>query len=205
MKKELLAPAGDIESLYAAVHGGCDAVYLALKDFGARSFAKNFTREEMIDAVKFCHLYGVKVYTTLNTLVKDDEVNKFLDDVDFLYNIGVDAVLVQDFGMMMLIREMYPDFPVHASTQFNNSKIETVKLLKDIGVERVVLSRELSLDEINAINIDIEKEVFIHGALCISYSGNCLMSSMMGNRSGNRGECTGSCRLPYKLYKEVIL
>ena len=200
MKKELLAPAGDMESLYAAIHGGCDAVYASLKDFGARKYAKNFSREELSEAVKICHLYNVKIYITLNTLVKDNEVDNFLDTVDYLYNINVDAVLVQDFGMLMLIREMYPDLEVHASTQFNNSSVDTVKLLESLGVKRVVLSRELSIDEIDSIDTTMEKEVFIHGALCISYSGNCLLSSMIGNRSGNRGECAGSCRLPYKLY-----
>ena len=200
MKKELLAPAGDMESLYAAIHGGCDAVYASLKDFGARKYAKNFSREELSEAVKICHLYNVKIYITLNTLVKDSEVDNFLDTVDYLYNINVDAVLVQDFGMLMLIREMYPDLEVHASTQFNNSSVDTVKLLESLGVKRVVLSRELSIDEIDSIDTTMEKEVFIHGALCISYSGNCLLSSMIGNRSGNRGEGAGSCRLPYKLY-----
>lgn len=199
---ELLAPAGDIESLYQAIHNGADAVYLGMKNFGARKFSKNFSNEEIINAIKTSHLYGVKVYVTMNTLVKDSEVDAFLSNVEFLYKNGVDAILMQDFGMINLVRKMYPELTIHASTQFNNSSVDTIKLLYEIGVKRVVLSRELTLDEIKKIDVDIEKEVFIHGALCISYSGNCLMSSMIGGRSGNRGECAGSCRLSYSLEKD---
>lgn len=198
---ELLSPVGNKETLYSAIMGGSDAVYIGMKDFGARKYANNFTRKEIKEAVDICHLYGVKVYITLNTLIKDDEVSSFLDLADYLYTIGVDAFIMQDFGMMNLILEMYPDMEIHASTQFNNSSLETIRLLKDIGIKRVVLSREMPLTDIKRIDVAIEKEVFIHGALCISYSGNCLFSSMLGNRSGNRGECTGCCRLPYKLYK----
>lgn len=198
--KELLSPAGDMESLKAAVHGGADAVYVGMRDFGARKFARNFDHSEMKEAVSYCHLYGVKLYVTLNTVVKDSEVDSFLELVDFLYQIGVDALIMQDFGMIQLTLSMYPDMEVHASTQFNNSNIETIRLLKGMGVQRVVLARELSLEKIQKIDVDIKKEVFIHGALCVSYSGNCLFSSMLGNRSGNRGECTGCCRLFYELY-----
>lgn len=202
MKKiELLSPVGNMECLYQAVHNGCDAVYLGLKSFGARSYAKNFDSEEIINAIKFCHLYGVRLYVTMNTLVKDNEVEEFIKQVDFLHKSGVDAIIMQDFGMICLVRQMFPNLEIHASTQANNSSIETIKLFHKLGVKRVVVSRELSLDEIRKIDVDIELEVFVHGALCISYSGNCLMSSMMGGRSGNRGECTGSCRLPYSLYK----
>ena len=202
MKKfELLSPVGNMECLYQAIHNGADAVYLGLKSFGARSYAKNFNSDEIITAIRTCHLYGVKIYVTMNTLIKDSEVNSFIDQVDFLHKSGVDAIIMQDFGMICLVREMFPNLEIHASTQANNSSIETIKLFHKLGVKRVVLSRELSLSEINKIDIPIELEVFIHGALCISYSGNCLMSSMMGNRSGNRGECTGSCRLPYSLYE----
>ena len=199
---ELLSPAGDMESLYQAIHNGADAIYLGMKRFGARKFSKNFSREEIIDAIKVAHLYGVKIYVTMNTLVKDSEVDSFLDDVTFLYENGVDAILMQDFGMISLVRKMYPELVIHASTQFNNSSIDTIKFLYDMGIKRVVLSRELTLEEIKSIDVPIEKEVFIHGALCISYSGNCLMSSMMGGRSGNRGECAGSCRLKYDLFKD---
>ncbi len=203
---ELLAPVGDIESLYQAIHNGADAVYLGMKSFGARKFSKNFNNEEVVDAIKYSHLYGVKVYVTMNTLVKNNEVKDFLDQVGFLYKNGVDAIIMQDFGMINLVRRIYPELDIHASTQSNQSSIDTIKLFHDIGVKRVVLSRELTLEEIEKINIPIEKEVFIHGALCISYSGNCLMSSMIGGRSGNRGECAGSCRLKYSLEKngEVV-
>lgn len=199
-KKELLVPVGDMECLKQAIANGADAVYGACQNFGARKFAHNFTNEEMVEAIKLCHLYGVKFYVTMNTLVKDAEIPYFLGQVEFLYKNGIDAIIMQDFGMMSYVLKRYPNLEVHASTQFNNSSHEVVKLLYDMGVKRVVLSRELSLEEINNITTPIEKEVFVHGALCISYSGCCLMSSMIGGRSGNRGECAGSCRLPYKLY-----
>lgn len=200
-KKELLAPVGDMECLRQAIFNGCDAVYLASKSFGARKFATNFTNEEIVEAIKFSHLYGVKVYVTMNTLVKNNEVEDFLKQAYFLHKNGVDALIVQDFGMICLIREMYPNLEIHASTQANTSSKETCKLFYDLGVKRVVFSRELSIDEIDSIDTLIEKEVFIHGALCISYSGLCLMSSMLGGRSGNRGECTGTCRMPFTLVK----
>ena len=201
-KHELLVPAGDIECLHQAVYNGCDAVYIAGTKFGARKYATNFTNEQLIEAIKFCHLYGVKVYITMNTLVKNREVDDFLEQVRFLYKNGVDAILVQDFGMICLLREKFPKLEIHASTQANNSSKESCELLYKLGVKRIVLSRELSLKEIEEIDVPIEKEVFIHGALCISYSGCCLMSSMLGGRSGNRGECAGSCRLPYTLTKD---
>lgn len=200
MKKELLAPAGNMECLKAAVLNGADAVYLACKNFGARKFASNFTNDEIKEAIKFCHLYGVKVYVTMNTLVKNKEVESFIEQARFLHKNGVDAILVQDFGMICLLREMFPNLEIHASTQANTSSYETAKFYYDLGIKRVVFSRELSIEEIDKIDIPIEKEAFIHGALCISYSGLCLMSSMLGERSGNRGECTGCCRLPYTLY-----
>lgn len=201
-KHELLVPAGDMDCLRQAVFNGCDAVYVACKNFGARKFATNFTNEELIEAIKFCHLYGVKVYVTMNTLIKNSEVDSFLKQAYFLHKNGVDALIVQDFGMICLLREMYPNLEIHASTQANTSSKETCKLFYDLGVKRVVFSRELSIDEIDSIDVPIEKEAFIHGALCISYSGCCLMSSMLGGRSGNRGECAGTCRMPFSLEKE---
>lgn len=198
-KHELLVPAGDMASLYQAVANGADAVYLGCKYFGARKFAKNFDNEEILEALKYAHLYGVKVYVTMNTLVKDEEVEAFLSQVEFLHRHKVDAILIQDFGMLCLVREKYPDLEVHASTQANTSSKETAELFYKLGIKRVVFSREMTLAEINAIDVPIEKEVFVHGALCICYSGCCLMSSMLGTRSGNRGECAGSCRLPYTL------
>lgn len=199
MKKELLSPAGDMESLLEAIHNGADAVYLAMKSFGARKFAKNFSKEEIIEAIKLCHLYGVRIYVTMNTLVKESEVEDFLEQVKYLHINGVDAIIMQDFGMISLVRKMYPNLEIHASTQANNSSLDTIKMFYEMGVKRVVVSRELTLEEIKQINFPIEIETFIHGALCICYSGNCLMSSMIGTRSGNRGECAGSCRLKYAL------
>lgn len=197
---ELLSPAGDMDSLIAAINGGCDAVYIGMQKFGARKFAKNFSRDEFILAVNKCHLYGVRLYVTMNTLVKDNEVSEFIDLVDFLHKNGVDAIIMQDFGMICLTREMFPNLEIHASTQCNNNYKETIRLFKDLGISRVVVPREMSIDEINEIDIDVEIEAFIHGALCVSYSGLCLMSSLLGGRSGNRGECTGCCRLFYELY-----
>lgn len=205
-KHELLSPAGNMECLQQAVLNGADAVYLGCKNFGARKFASNFTNEEIIEAIKYCHLYGVKIYVTMNTLVKDCEVDDFLKQVEFLHSNGIDAILIQDFGMLCLIREKYPNLEVHASTQANTSSKETAQLFYNLGVKRVVFSREMTLEEINSIDVPIEKEVFVHGALCICYSGCCLMSSQIGNRSGNRGECAGSCRLPYSLkYNDKII
>ena len=201
-KHELLVPAGDMECLYQAVHNGADAVYLACQNFGARKFAKNFTNEEMISAIRFCHLYGVRVYVTMNTLVKNTEVDSFLEQVRFLHKNGVDALIVQDFGMICLLREMFPNLEIHASTQANICSKEVCELYHNLGVKRVVFARELSINEIDQIDVDIEKEAFIHGALCISYSGECLMSSMLGGRSGNRGECAGVCRMPFSLEKD---
>lgn len=188
-----------MECLYQAVANGCDAVYLACKLFGARKFAKNFDNDEIIEAIKYCHLYGVKIYVTMNTLVKNNEVDAFLEQAKFLHKNGVDALIVQDFGMICLLREKFPNLEIHASTQANISSKDVCKLYYDLGVKRVVFARELSIDEIDSIDVDIEKEAFIHGALCISYSGCCLMSSMLGGRSGNRGECAGSCRMPFTL------
>lgn len=201
-KHELLVPVGDMECLYQAVHNGADAVYLGGKSFGARKFAKNFTNEEIVSAIRYCHLYGVRIYVTMNTLVKNSEVDSFLEQARFLHQNGVDALIVQDFGMICLLREMFPNLEIHASTQTNSASSLVCELFHKIGVKRVVLPRELSLKEINSIDVDIEKEVFIHGALCISYSGECLMSSMLGGRSGNRGECAGVCRMPFSLIHE---
>ena len=199
IKHELLAPAGNMECLKQAIFSGADAVYVGCKKFGARKFAGNFTNDEIIEAIKLCHLYGVKIYATMNTLVKNDEVDSFLNQVEFLHKNGIDAILIQDFGMLCLVLEKYPNLEVHASTQANTSSKETAELFYKLGVKRVVFSREMSLEEINSIDVPIEKVVFVHGALCICYSGCCLMSSQIGHRSGNLGECAGSCRLPYTL------
>ena len=200
-KPELLSPAGNFESLKAAILAGCDAVYVGGKLFGARAFSDNFTNEELIEAIKYAHLYGVKVYVTVNTLIYEHEVDKFMEYIEFLYKNNVDALIIQDIGMMDLIRKTYPLLELHASTQMHIHNLNGVKLIENLGLKRAVLARESSIDLIKEIkqNTNIELEVFIHGALCISYSGQCLFSSLIGNRSGNRGSCAGSCRQKYNL------
>lgn len=200
-KIELLAPAGSIESIYAAVNMGADAVYLGGSKFSARAYAANFKEEDMIKVVNYCHIYNVKVYVTVNTLLKDKEIIEAVEYVGFLYKIGVDAVIIQDTGLAYLIKNNFPNMEIHASTQMTVHNGEGALLLKDLGYKRIVLSRELTLKEIEYISKDlnIETEIFIHGALCICYSGQCLMSSLIGGRSGNRGRCAQPCRLPYTL------
>ncbi len=196
---EILAPAGNPEALKAAVFSGCDAVYLGGSLFSARANAGNFDNEELKEAVRFCHVRGVKVYVTVNTLVKETELIPVMNFISFLCEIGVDAVLVQDLGLFRLIRESCPDMPVHASTQMSVLDKNGARLLKDMGASRVVLSREMSLKEIKDVsdNADVELEVFVHGALCMSVSGQCYFSAMLGSRSGNRGRCAQPCRLPF--------
>lgn len=202
MKKELLAPVGDFETLKQAIHNGCDAVYLGGKRFGARKLASNFDEEEMVRAIKYCHLYGVKIYVTVNTVIFDSEVNDCLEYITFLHKNGVDAVIMQDMGMITLVRQVLPNLEIHVSTQAHTHNIEQIKLLEKLGVSRVVVAREMSLDEINKLDTTLEIEVFIHGALCVCYSGQCLFSSLLLNRSGNRGECAGICRLPFTLLED---
>ncbi len=201
---ELLAPAGNMESLIAAVENGADAVYLGIGDFSARAYADNFTIEEFRGALDFAHLRGVKVYVTMNILIKDNETEKALDLIYTLNELGADAIIVQDMGLLSIAREMAPSLPVHASTQMTIHNTEGVRFLKETGVKRIVLARELSLEEIKYIKDETgaEIEVFIHGALCICYSGQCLMSSMIGGRSGNRGYCAQPCRKQYRLRKD---
>lgn len=201
-KIELLAPAGSFESLIAAVQSGADAIYLGGSKFSARAYANNFDDEQMIKAVEYCHDYGVKVYITINTLLKDKEIKEALEYAKFLYRIGVDALIIQDTGLVYLIKKCIPEFEIHASTQMSIHNGEGALLLKNLGFQRIVLSRELSIQDIDYISKDlgIETEVFVHGALCVCYSGQCLMSSILGGRSGNRGRCAQTCRLPYTLY-----
>jgi U32 family peptidase len=200
---ELLAPSGSKESLIGAINAGANAIYLAGKRFGARAYAANFEEDEIKSLIRYAHLRGVFVYVAINTLIFNDEVDDLLAYTDFLVNQDVDAFIVADLGMISLLTKRYPNTEIHASTQVNTHNINQVKFLKELGVKRIVLARETSIDVIKQIkkNIDIEIEVFVHGALCVCYSGNCLMSSMIGGRSGNRGECAQPCRLPYKLYK----
>ena len=203
-KPELLAPAGSFDSLIAAIEAGCDAVYLSGTMFGARKFAANFNNEELIDAIEYAHKYKVKVYVTVNTLIYEDEVEGFLKYIDFLHRSNVDAVIMQDIGMMDLVRKTYPNLNIHASTQMHIHNLEGTKFMENLGLERVVLARETSYEDIKKIkeNTNIQLEIFIHGALCMCYSGQCLMSSLIGGRSGNRGTCTQCCRLPYDLISD---
>lgn len=198
---ELLAPAGSQESLRAAVENGADAIYLGGEMFSARSSANNFSLDQLKEALDYAHLRGVKIYVAVNTLVANAELKQLAAYLQSLVKIGVDAVIVQDLGVMQLIRKFFPELPIHISTQMTVHNLETVKYLEKLGVKRIVLSRELSLSEMSFIkaNTSVELEVFVHGALCVSYSGQCLMSSMIGGRSGNRGRCAQPCRLPYQL------
>lgn len=203
-KVELLAPAGDFSCLKAAIEAGCDAVYIGGKLFGARAFSSNFTDDEIIKVINYAHLFGVKVYVTTNTLIYDKEVERFLEYISFLHKNNVDAVIIQDLGMLDLVRQTFPNLEVHASTQMHIHNLDGASFMEKLGVKRVVLARETSISKIKEIkektNIDIE--IFIHGALCVSYSGQCLMSSLIGNRSGNRGTCAGSCRQSYSIVDE---
>jgi U32 family peptidase len=215
MKKvELLAPAGSLESLYAAVLSGADAVYLGGSKFSARAYASNFNYEGLKEALDYCHLYGVKVYITLNTLIKEEEIEEAVQYIKYLYEIGVDALIIQDAGIAYLLNKFFPDFEVHASTQMTIHNLEGALFLRERNFKRIVLSRELSIDEIRDISLHsgVETEIFVHGALCVCYSGQCLMSSLIGGRSGNRGRCAQPCRLRYEIinkdtkqYKEGYL
>ena len=198
---ELLAPVGSFESLKAAVQNGANAVYLGGKDFSARASANNFDRDELKEAVKYAHIRGVRVFVTTNTLIKQNELESFIEYVKFLYDIDIDALILQDIGAAMTIKKLLPDFELHASTQMVAHSLEDVKYLENAGFDRVVLARELNIDEIKHIcsNTNVDIEVFVHGALCVCYSGQCLMSSMIGNRSGNRGRCAQPCRQKYTM------
>ena len=198
---ELLAPAGSYEGFEAAIGAGADAVYVGGAAFGARAYAKNFGEEELLRAIDTAHIHGRKLYLTVNTLLKNRELSEQL--YDYLlpyYKEGLDAVIVQDMGVFKMIREMFPGMHLHASTQMTVTGPEGMKFLEEQGASRVVTARELSLEEIRRMHetSPIEIESFVHGALCYSYSGQCLMSSILGGRSGNRGRCAQPCRLPYQ-------
>lgn len=196
---ELLAPAGNINIFKAVIEAGADAVYVGGSMFGARAYANNFDEEELLYAIDYAHLKGVKVYLTVNTLLKNDEIEKLYDYLLPFYERGLDAVLVQDLGALKLIHDRFPDLAIHTSTQMTVTGIDGVGFLKQFGVQRVVMAREVSLAEMKEIHekCGMEIEAFVHGALCYSYSGQCLFSSMLGGRSGNRGRCAQPCRLPY--------
>lgn len=201
MKYELLAPAGDMECLKWAIEGGCDAVYLGGNHFGARAYSRNFSDEELVQAIKYAHRYGVKVYLTCNTLIYDEEVEDFLNFVRHAHQNGIDAVLIQDLGMYDLIHQKFPDLEIHASTQMHIHNLDGALVAEKLGFKRIVLARETDIAKIKEIkeNTNLDLEVFVHGSLCVSYSGQCLFSSLVGGRSGNRGACAGSCRLPYDI------
>lgn len=198
---ELLSPVGDFDCLKSAVQNGTNAVYFGSNLFSARAFAKNFDKDELEQAINYAKLRGVKTHLTLNTLIKDEEFEEAFNVAKTAYELGIDAIIVQDLGLAINLIKSFPDLEIHASTQMTTSNLEGVKKLEQLGFKRVVLSRECSISEIEHIckNTNIEIEVFTHGALCISYSGQCLFSSMVGGRSGNRGMCAQPCRLPYSL------
>lgn len=199
MKKvELLSPAGDFECLKAAINNGADAVYFGGTSFSARKFATNFTFDEIKEAVKYAHLRFKKVYITINTLLSDSELEEAMELVKKYYEINVDALIIQDLGLYYRIKNQYPDFDIHASTQMHVHNLSGVKTVKELGFKRVIVARESSLEDIKRFcKEDIEIECFIHGALCVSYSGQCLMSSLIKDRSANRGECAQMCRMKY--------
>lgn len=196
---ELLAPAGNLEIFKGVIESGADAVYVGGSMFGARAYANNFTEEELLEAIDFAHLRGVKVYLTVNTLIKNSELSKLNDYLLVYYKRGLDAVIVQDIGVVKAIHEYFPSMEIHTSTQMTVTGADGVRFLSQFGVTRVVMAREVSLAEMKRIHEEtgMELEAFVHGALCYSYSGQCLFSSILGGRSGNRGRCAQPCRLPY--------
>ena len=196
---ELLAPAGNLEILKGVIESGADAVYVGGSMFGARAYANNFTEEKLLEAIDFAHLRGVKVYLTVNTLIKNSEFSKLYDYLLVYYKRGLDAVIVQDLGVVKAIHEYFPSMEIHTSTQMTVTGADGVRFLSQFGVTRVVMAREVSLAEMKRIHEEtgMELEAFVHGALCYSYSGQCLFSSILGGRSGNRGRCAQPCRLPY--------
>lgn len=201
---EVLAPAGSFESMKAAIAAGADAVYIGGSRFGARAYADNLDEERMLTAIDYAHLHGVSLYMTVNTLVKEKELDSLFEYLNPYYMRGLDAVIVQDLGVFSYIRKAFPDLPIHVSTQMTITGVYGAELLKRMGASRVVPARELSLEEIRRIheNVDIEIESFVHGALCYCYSGQCLLSSFIGGRSGNRGRCAQPCRLPYDVRRD---
>ena len=198
---ELLSPVGDFECLKAAVQNGANSVYFGADIFSARAFATNFDDEALEKVIEYAKIRGVKTNLTLNTLIKNNELESALNLAKKAYKFGIDAIIVQDLGLAMKLIKTFPDLPIHASTQMTVHNLNGALKLQDLGFKRIVLSRELSVNDIDFIckNTDVEIETFIHGALCISYSGQCLFSSMIGGRSGNRGKCAGPCRLPFEL------
>ena len=202
-KPEVLAPVGNFDMLYAGIASGADAFYLALDDFGARAYAENFTLANIGEVLDYVHLFGRKVFITMNTLLKDDEIERAVSYVEKLYELGVDGLIIQDLGFFNIIKDQVPGLDLHASTQMAVRDYFGAKYLMDIGFKRVVIARETPIEEIRKIaSLDVETEVFVHGSLCVSYSGECLMSSYFGARSANRGRCAGPCRQKYELISD---
>ena len=201
---EILAPAGSWESMAAAFNAGADAVYMGGSRFGARAFADNLDEARMVEAIRYAHLHGRKLYMTVNTLMKEEELSELYAYLKPYYEAGLDAVIVQDMGVFSFVKQYFPGLHIHASTQMTVTGAEGAKILAALGAERVVTARELSLEEIRRIHREtgVEIESFVHGALCYCYSGQCLLSSVIGGRSGNRGRCAQPCRLPYEVKKD---
>ena len=202
-KAELLAPAGSFDSLKAAVAAGADAIYMGGSRFGARAYAQNAAGEEMVEAIRYAHLHGCRLYMTVNTLFKEKELDELCDYMKPYYEAGLDGVIVQDLGALQVMKRAFPGMELHASTQMTVTSVYSAKMLKEMGCCRVVPARELSLEEISRIykETGMDIETFVHGALCYCYSGQCLMSSLIGGRSGNRGRCAQPCRLPYRVWE----
>ena len=199
-KTEILAPVGNMDMLYAGIAAGADAFYLALDDFGARAYAENFTLDNIEQVIDYIHYFDRKVFITMNTLIKDSEMDKAISYIEKLYQYGVDGILIQDIGFYSIIKDQMPGLDFHASTQMAVRDYHGAKALMDLGFKRIVIARETPIEEIRKIaKLPCEKEVFVHGSLCVSYSGECLMSSYFGQRSANRGRCAGPCRQKYQL------
>jgi len=198
---ELLAPAGNMEALKAAISNGCDAIYLGMQKFGARAYSSNFDLESLKEAVTYAHLRNVKIYVTMNTIIFENEVEDMKGQMHELNEIGVDGIVVQDLAAFDYIVKNFLDMESHCSTQMGIDDLDGTLLFKELGAKRVVLSREVEIEKVKEIRriAKIPLEIFVHGALCVSYSGNCLMSGLIGYRSGNRGRCVGSCRKEYEL------
>ena len=198
---ELLAPAGSMEALKAAISNGCDAIYLGMQKFGARAYSSNFDLETLKEALAYAHLRNVKIYVTMNTIVFESEIEEMKEQIRELNDIGVDGIIVQDLAALDYIVNNFIDVEAHCSTQMGIDDLDGTLLFKELGASRVVLSREVELEKVKEIKkqAKIPLEIFVHGALCVSYSGNCLMSGLIGYRSGNRGRCVGSCRKEYDL------
>lgn len=204
---ELLAPAGNREKLETAIYFGADAVYLAGKDFGLRAYCDNFSDTELPDAVKYCHERGKKVYLTLNIYAYDDDLPKIIEYARFVHAAGVDGVIVSDLGVVVCLKEKVPDLAIHLSTQANTTNSAAARFWASVGVKRIVLAREVNIENIrrirDALPKEVEIEAFVHGAMCVAYSGRCLLSGVTTGRSGNRGECTQSCRWEYALCEKT--